>query len=85
MTPLVDKLFSKSDADAIRKLWQDNSSRLLLMQEVGKKIADSDQIINELPLTQLTFMVSLSPFAESDEERNNVATIIYWGVNAPLA
>jgi hypothetical protein len=81
MSTLIDRVFSKSDADAIKKLWQDNSSRLLLMQEVGKKIVESDQVLNELPLSQLTFIVSLSPFAESDEERNNVATIIYWGIN----
>jgi len=83
MTALIDKLFVKSQTDAIRKLWEDTSSRTLIQQEIGKKLIDHEEIIAELPLTQIMFIVSLSPFADSEDECNNVAEIIYWGFQQP--
>lgn len=81
MAALIDQLFIKSQADAIRKLWKDSSSRSLIQQEIGKKLLDHDGIISELPLTQVMFIVSLSPFAESEKECNEVAEIVYWGMH----
>ena len=37
MATLIDKLFSGSQADAIRSLWEDKNSRLFIEQEIGKK------------------------------------------------
>ena len=81
MASLIDKLFPESKANAIRELWEDKSSRLLLQQEIGKALTSNEGFIVDLPLTQLMFITSLSPFAYSDIECHSVATIIYWGIN----
>lgn len=81
MDSLIDNLFSESQANAIRTLWEDTSSRKLIQKEIGKQLLNNDQIINQLPLTQLMFVSSLSPFANSDKECYSVAEIIYWGIN----
>lgn len=83
MSALIDKLFTKAQADAIRNLWEDKNSRLLIEQEIGKQIIDTDKIIQELPLTQIMFVASMSPFASSSNECYSVAEIIYWGINTP--
>jgi len=36
MATLINQLFSKSQADAIQKLWEDNSLQPLLKKEIGK-------------------------------------------------
>lgn len=81
MAAFIDKLFIKSQADAIRTLWEDTSSRSLIQQEIGKKLLDHDKIIGELPLTQVMFIVSLSPFADSEKECNEIAEMVYWGIH----
>jgi len=82
MPALIDSLFPKSESDAIRKLWkEDVGSRHLLKEAIAQKIIGSDEILNQMPLTQLMFVASLSPFASSDEECTNIATIVYWSVN----
>ena len=80
MSSLIDKLFSESQADAIRQLWEDRNSRLFIEREIGKEIIDSDGLIEELPLTQLMFIASMSPFASSSNECHKVAEIVYWGI-----
>ena len=80
MATLIDSLFQDKDADGIRKLWEDKSSHLMLEQEIGKKLIELDIIIDELPLTQLMFISTLSPFASSKKECYAVAEIIYWGI-----
>ena len=80
MGSLIDKLFSEAQVQAIEKLWGDESTRLIIQQEIGKKLLVSDQIINELPLSQLMFITTLSPFASSEEECHKIASIIYWGI-----
>jgi hypothetical protein len=80
MGALIDRLFSQAESDAIRSLWADESSRRLIQQEVGKRLLESEDIIDELPLTQLMFIASLSPFASSEDECHKVASIIYWGI-----
>lgn len=81
MGALIDKLFPQDQADAIRTLWEDKSSQLLLEQEIGKRLISYDGIIEELPLAQLMLITSLSTFADSPDECYNVASIIYWGIN----
>lgn len=81
MGTLIDQLFPQDQADAIRKLWEDKSSRLSLEQEIGKRLVSNDGIIDELPLSQLMLITSLSPFADSSDECHDVAEIIYWGIN----
>jgi len=80
MSTLIDSLFPSDDADSIRRLWEDKGSHLLLEQEIGKRLIESDVIIDELPLTQLMFIATLSPFASSKKECYDVAEIIYWGM-----
>ncbi|MEI7942751.1 MAG: hypothetical protein WCH76_06250 [Candidatus Riflemargulisbacteria bacterium] len=53
MPSIIEKLFTKSQAEAIQQLWEDKRSRLLLEQEIGKKLLDTDRVIEDLPLTQL--------------------------------
>ena len=81
MPSLIEKLFTKSQAEAIQQLWEDKKSRLLLEQEIGKKLLDTDRVIEDLPLTQLMLITSLSSFASSPNECNDIAEIIYWGMH----
>ena len=81
MASLIDKLFVESQAKAIQKLWEDKDSRFLIQKEIGKKLLDNDKMVDEFPLTQVMFIVSLSNFADSESECYNVAEIIYWGMH----
>jgi len=80
MTPLIDNLFSKSQADAIRTLWEDNNSRFLLEREIGKQLFDNEELLEQLPLAQLIFLMSLATFADSSEECYDVAEVVHWGL-----
>ena len=80
MGPLIDSLFSESQSNAIRSLWEDKNSRLLLEKEIGKQLLSSDQIIDELSLAQLMLIMSLATFADSPEECHDVAEVVYWGL-----
>jgi len=80
MATIIDKLFPKNQADAIRKLWADQTSRLLLEQEIGKKLISGETVLDKFPFTQLMLITSLSPFSNSEEESAIVASIIYWGI-----
>jgi len=84
MSALIDKLFTKSQADAIRQLWEDKSSRLFIEQEIGKEILNSPDVIKELPLAQLMFIASMSPFASSSDECYTIAEIVYYSRNSIL-
>jgi hypothetical protein len=81
MGSLINKLFDESQTNAIQKLWDDKDSRFLVQKEIGKKLLDNKEIIDELPLTQVMFIVSLSNFADSETECYSVAEIIYWGLH----
>ena len=80
MDTLVDKLFQKKQANAIRKLWDDKSSRPLLRQEIGKQLIATDTVIDKVPLAQLMLIMSLSSFSDSPEECSTVAAIVYLGI-----
>lgn len=81
MSALIDRLFIKKDADAIRTLWEDRSTHLLLEQEIGKEILNNDNLILEMPLTQIMFILTLSPFSSGENECHDIAEIIYWGMD----
>ena len=81
MSALVDKLFDKKQADAIRKLWKDRNSRFLIQKEIGKQLIRCESVIEEIPLTQIMFITSTSSFANSENECYDIAGIIYWGLN----
>jgi len=81
MEAFIDKLFPGSQANAIRALWYDFSSRCLLEKTIGKKIMEYDGILIDLPLTQLMFISSMSPFASNADECHDVAEILYWGIH----
>lgn len=80
MSALINKLFSQSQSDAIRSLWEDKDSRFLTEKEIAKKIIEHQEIIDEMPLAQLMFIASSSTFASSEVECHDVASIIYWGM-----
>lgn len=80
MPALLDKLFSRSQADAIRILWKDKNSRLLIQREIGKQLLCHEEIIDDPPLTQFLLIASTSPFASSDTECSEIASILYWGI-----
>lgn len=79
MSTLIDSLFPKSKADAIRSLWLDVECRPLIQKEIAKELLNDHTVI-ELPLTQIMFISSLSTFADSEKECYDVAEIIYWGI-----
>jgi hypothetical protein len=80
MSALIDKLFTASQSDAIRKLCEDKSSMPLIEQAIGQKLMGCDEVIDDLPLAQLMFLTSLSPFASSPNECHDIAEIIFWGI-----
>lgn len=80
MIGLVNSLFSSTQIESIIKLWQDKNSRLLIEKEIGKHLLESDEILTESSFDQILVITSLSPFASSDDERQSVAHIIYWGI-----
>ena len=80
MINLINRLFSGSQIESIIKLWQDKNSRLLIEKEIGKHLLESDEVLSDSPFNQLLVITSLSPFASSDDERQSVAHIIYWGI-----
>ena len=79
MENLLKQLFSESETQAILTLCSE-PDQTLLSQAIGKKLLDSQDIINALPLQQLMFIMSLSPFADNLNECNDVAKIVYWGI-----
>lgn len=81
MENLVNKLFTPSEAQAINSLWRDKELRLLIKQQIGRKIIEQEKIIVDAPFSQLILIVSLSPFAETEQECVNMASIIYWARN----
>lgn len=81
MPAFIEQLFSKKDVQLIRSLWEDQSVRSLLQKEIGKKLIDQNKIVSGPPLTQIMLVVSLSPFAESDKECNDISCIIFWGID----
>jgi hypothetical protein len=80
MASLIDSLFNHSESDAIKKLWNDKNTNELIKKEIGKQLLNTDKILIEMPLVQILLITSLSPFAESIEECDQVACIIYWGI-----
>lgn len=80
MDALIDSLFSTSQSNAIRTLWEDENSRLFIEQEIGKELIESDKILDQSPLAQLMLIMSLSTFADSPEECHEVAEVVYWGL-----
>jgi len=45
MSDLIDKIFPESQAKAIKKLWEDQSCRLLIQKEIGKKLLEKDIVL----------------------------------------
>ena len=80
MGSIIDNLFNDSQIDAIQKLWVDKNNRLIIQQEIGKRLIDSKKIINDFPLAQIMFISTLSPFASSEKECYDIANIIHWGI-----
>lgn len=81
MDSLIDKIFPESNAKAVKKLWEDQECRPLIQKEISKKLLENDGIIEELPLSQIALLTSLSTFANSEDECFDVAHVVYWGVN----
>jgi len=80
MYSLVDKLFTESQSKAIKSLLEDNDSKHLIEREIGKKIIEYDRFLKDNPIAQITFITSLSTFADSSNECYDVANIINWGI-----
>jgi hypothetical protein len=79
MSAMIDKIFEKSQSDAIRKLWKDKELRDMIEKEIGKKLLNTDKFIEESPLAQIMFVMSLAPFASDIKECHDVSEIIVWG------
>lgn len=80
MSALIEKLFNKSQTTAIQKLWDDADSRGAIEEAIAQRILNSDEIIEESPLAQIMFLMTLSPFASNVSECHDVAEIIIWGL-----
>lgn len=81
MVALIDKIFRPSQAEAIRKLWEDKDSKALLKREIAKQLLKDESVLVDLPLSQIMFLMSLSSFASSENECYDVAGVIYWGIS----
>jgi len=80
MRPLIDRIFNESQSDAIRQLWSDKDCKDLIERQIGIELFKSEEIIDEMPLTQLMLLTSLADFSSSSQECYDVAEIIIWGV-----
>jgi hypothetical protein len=79
MDALINNLFTSPQANAIRQLWEDKSSRLLIEKEIGKQLLANNELLISLPLAQLMAIMSLARFSSSQTESYDVAAIVYWG------
>ena len=79
MINLISRLFDSSQIPSVIKLWQDQNSRLLIEKEIGKNLLSSSDILDS-SFSQLLILTSLSPFASSENEKAEVAGIIFWGI-----
>ena len=80
MSALIDKIFSTTQSEAIRKLWADESSRKELEKQIGLQLMKSNEIVDDLPVTQLMFLTSMASFASTQQECYDIAEIILWGM-----
>lgn len=81
MSALIEKLFTHGQVDGIRKLWEDKSCRHIIEQQVGSKLLENQEIIQESPWVQILCITSLALFASDDQECVMIANIINWGMS----
>jgi len=82
MDTLINDLFPESQVKAINQLLKDPTdptSKTLIQKEIGKELIKNNEIINS-SFPQLISITSLSPFASSLTECENVSYIIIWGL-----
>lgn len=80
MSTLIDRIFNATKAEAIRKLWEDQSSRNELTKQIGMQLLKNSDFIDDMPATQIIFITSLAHFASNQQECYDVAEIIMWGL-----
>jgi len=85
MASLIDSLYNKHDAELIHSLWEDDASiHYIVRQQIGTKIlAAPNTLIDSEPDSQIMCIVSLAPFADSEDECVTVSGIICWGYRRP--
>lgn len=81
---LVDELYSPEDRERIKLLYQEDlESRESLIQLIGSKILDTDKILTSSPLDVLFFICSLAKFAETQNECQYVAKVVFSRLRDP--
>lgn len=80
MSALIEKLFTEEQVGGIRKLWDDKNCRLLIEQQIGIKLLENQEIIQDSPWVQILCITSLASFASDDQECIMVANILSWGM-----
>lgn len=84
---LIDELYSKEKADAIRTLWAgDDISAKQIMAEIGKELLKTKKTISSYSMDQLVLIFSSIDFDHEDTEPVTVAAIVrkYSGHKNPI-
>jgi hypothetical protein len=81
MDELINRIFSGSQAKAIKELKEDSDCQRVLNEQIAKEFNKNDDILVENPVSQLTLIISESPFATSDNECVEVTKIVVWGLD----
>jgi len=80
MRALIDRIFNQKQSDAIRKLWSDEGCQNLIERQIAIGLLENQEVIDEMPLTQLMLLTSLADFSSCPQECYDVAEIIIWGI-----
>jgi hypothetical protein len=78
---IIRKLFEKSDEEVVRILLDDSSSHLTMSQRIGQNLLLSEDFIEDDCWMQIYSIVTLAPFANSEQECSQVTEIIRWGAS----
>jgi len=82
MKDILKRLF-KDQANAADILLADSATCDQIELEIAKAILNEDEIVVENPISQLRVIVSsMSPFASSKDECNDITDIIIWGMKS---
>ncbi len=74
---LIEEVFSSENPGALRTLWEDQASRLLLLEKIGKVMyAHPEKIFYTDPTNQLIAILSQAQFPHKSEEFIQVTGLI---------
>lgn len=79
---LIDELYSPEDCKRIKLIYkEDPSSRKALMEALGHKVIQNEEILTSKPLDILALICMTADFASSHNECHTVAVIVHKHIN----